>query len=82
MADDAAFGFEEASIEELQTSMASGSLTCRALTEAYLDRIETVDPALRSVMETNPQALEIADALDAERRSGRVRGALHGIPCS
>ena len=60
--------------------MASGSLTSRALTETYLARIETVDPALRSVLQTNPDALEIADALDAERRSGRVRGPLHGIP--
>ncbi|HKN81223.1 MAG TPA: amidase [Actinomycetota bacterium] len=80
MAGDAAFEFEEASIEELQASMASGSLTSRGLTEAYLERIEMVDAALRSVLETNPDALEIADTLDAERRSGRVRGALHGVP--
>src|SRR4249920_2537405 len=60
--------------------MASGSLTSRGLTEAYLERIEMVDAALRSVLETNPDALEIVDTLDAERRSGRVRGALHGVP--
>jgi amidase len=80
VAGDAAFGFEEASIQELRASMASGSPNSRGLTEAYLERIETVDAALRSVLETNPDALEIADALDGERRSGRVRGALHGIP--
>ena len=80
MADDEAFEIEEASVEALRASMASGSLTSRALTEAYLARIETIDPTLRSVLETNPHALEIADTLDAERRSGRVRGALHGIP--
>ena len=80
MARDATFEFEEASIEELRASMASGSLTARSLTEAYLERIEMLDPALRSVIETNSEALEIADTLDAERRSGRVRGALHGIP--
>ena len=80
MADDEAFEIEEASVEALQASMASGSLTSRALTEAYLARIETIDPTLRSVLETNPDALEIADTLDAERRSGHVRGALHGIP--
>ena len=80
MAGDGVFEFEEASIQELQTSMASGSITARGLTEAYLERIELVDAALRSVLETNPQALEIADTLDAERRSGRVRGPLHGIP--
>jgi amidase len=77
---EAAFEFEEASIEELRTSMASGSLTSRGLTEAYLERIEMMDAALRSVLETNPDALEMADTLDAERRSGHVRGALHGIP--
>jgi amidase len=80
VADDEAFEIEEASVEALQASMASGSLTSRALTEAYLARMETIDPTLRSVLETNPDALEIADTLDAERRSGRVRGALHGIP--
>jgi amidase len=80
VAGDAAFEFEEASIQELKDSMASGSLTARGLTEAYLQQIELVDAALRSVLETNPEALEIADALDGERRSGRVRGALHGIP--
>jgi amidase len=77
---EARFEFEEASIEQLRASMASGSLTSRGLTEAYLQRIETADAALRSVLETNPDALEIADTLDAERRAGRVRGALHGIP--
>ncbi|HKI28587.1 MAG TPA: amidase [Actinomycetota bacterium] len=80
MAGEATFVFEEASVEELRASMVSGSLTSRRLTEAYLQRIETADAALRSVLETNPEALEIADTLDAERRSGRVRGALHGIP--
>jgi amidase len=80
VAGEATFELEEASIEELRASMASGSLTSRGLTEAYLQRIETADAALRSVLETNPDALEIADTLDAERRSGRVRGALHGIP--
>jgi amidase len=80
VAGDAVFEFEEASIQGLQTSMASGSLTARGLTEAYLERIELVDAALHSVLETNPEALEIADTFDAERRSGRVRGPLHGIP--
>jgi amidase len=80
VADDAVFEFEEASIQELQTSMASGSLTARGLTKAYLERIGLVDAALHSVLETNPEALEIADTFDAERRSGRVRGPLHGIP--
>jgi amidase len=71
---------DETTVSEFQAEMASGSLTSRALTETYLARIETVDTALRSVLQTNPDALEIADALDAERRSGRVRGPIHGIP--
>ena len=63
--------------------MAAGTLTARALTQAYLDRIAAIDaagPTLRSVIEVNPSALSDADALDAERRAGRVRGPLHGIP--
>jgi amidase len=75
-----AFEVDEATVADLQTAMASGGLTSRALTETYLARIETHDPKLRSVLETNPEALEIADAMDAERRSGEVRGSLHGIP--
>ncbi|MEA3060162.1 MAG: amidase, partial [Sphingomonadales bacterium] len=74
---------EELTIEHLQTQMASGALTARQLAEAYLARIETIDragPTLRSIIETNPDALEIADALDRERAQGTVRGPLHGIP--
>lgn len=79
----AAFAFEEASIASLQQQMASGSLTSRALTQAYLDRISAVDdagPQLNAVIETNPDALKEAQALDAERKAGKVRGPLHGIP--
>jgi amidase len=75
-----AFEVDEATIADLQNAMAAGELTSRSLTETYLARIERVDPTLRSVRETNPDALEIADAMDAERRSDRVRGPLHGIP--
>jgi amidase len=63
--------------------MAAGSLTSRALTEAYLDRIARIDddgPRLNAVIELNPKAAADADALDAERRAGKVRGPLHGIP--
>ncbi len=73
----------EATIGELQQSMARGETTARQLVEWYLERIDAVDragPKLRSVVEVNPQALEIADRLDAERRDGKVRGPLHGIP--
>ncbi len=79
----AAFELEEATIAQLQDGMASGRYTSRRLVELYLQRIDEVDragPALRSFSETNPDALAIADALDAERRSGKRRGPLHGIP--
>ena len=74
---------EEASLADLQQRMRSGELTSRALTEAYLERIENIDrrgPSLRSVLETNPDALRIAEALDLERREKGPRGPLHGIP--
>ena len=74
---------DEVTIEQLQARMASGALTARQLVEAYLERIEAVDrggPRLRSIIEANPDALEIADALDRERADAHVRGPLHGIP--
>jgi len=80
---DRSFAFEEATIAELGGKLGSGELTARALAEAYLARIEAIDqngPTLRSVIEVNPDALAIADALDTERADGRVRGPLHGIP--
>jgi amidase len=63
--------------------MTAGTLTSHALTQAYLDRIATIDdagPMLGAVIEINPSALADADALDAERKAGKVRGPLHGIP--
>jgi amidase len=77
------FELEEATIVDLQAKMESGEQTARSLTEAYLARIETIDregPVLRALLEPNPDALEIADQLDRERRGGQVRGPLHGIP--
>lgn len=77
------FAFAEASIGQLQSRMASGALTSHALVQAYLDRIAAIDksgPTLNSVIEINPDALKIADALDAERKDGKIRGPLHGIP--
>ena len=79
----APFPLEEATAAQLQDWMASGRYTARQLTELYLRRIEEVDrngPALRSVIELNPDALSIADALDTERRTKGARGPLHGIP--
>ncbi len=79
----AAFRFEEATLEQLQAAMTRGELTSRALTEAYLDRIARLDrrgPELRHVIETNPEALKLAGELDDERRARGPRGPLHGVP--
>jgi amidase len=73
----------EHTIFELQALQQSGAQTARQLTEAYLARIEQIDrggPVINSVIELNPEALKIADAMDAERQAGKVRGPLHGIP--
>ena len=77
------FDIAETTIAALQTAMASGRLTAVALVEIYARRIAELDhagPMLRSVQELNPDAAAIARALDDERRAGRVRGPLHGIP--
>jgi amidase len=77
------FELEERTIAELQEGLQSGRWTARRLVELYLERIDIVDrrgPTLRSVIETNPDAFDIAEQLDSERASGNVRGPLHGIP--
>ena len=79
----APFEFEEAGILSLQQSMRSGALTSVVLAEKYLARIEQIDkggPKVNSVIELNPDAPAAARAMDEERRSGKVRGPLHGIP--
>jgi amidase len=72
--------FVEATIPQLQAMMASGELTSRGLTLGYLERIRALNPVLHAVIEVNPNATAIAAGLDSERRRGRVRGPLHGIP--
>ena len=72
--------FVEKTIPELQGMLASGQLTSRDLVLGYLRRIADLNPLLHAVIETNPQAVAIAAQLDNERRAGRVRGPLHGIP--
>ncbi len=82
-ADVPAFELDEVTLAELQKQMATGARSSRQVTEAYLQRIAALDrqgPELRSVIETNPEALEIAAALDTERRAKGARGPLHGIP--
>jgi amidase len=70
----------EVTIPQIQAKMKSGEWTSRRLVEMYLERIKEIDPKTRSVLELNPDALEIADQLDRERKKGRVRSPLHGIP--
>ncbi len=77
------FELEEATIADLQRAMAQGKRTSRSITEQYLERIGALDhrgPALHHLIETNPDALSIADQMDRERRSRGPRSALHGIP--
>jgi amidase len=77
------FEFEEITLGQLADGMKSGKYTARSIAEHYLTRIEALDrqgPALHSVIEVNPDALSIADELDKERKEGKLRGSLHGIP--
>lgn len=78
-----AFELEELTIADLQKGMQSGRWTARKLVDRYLERIAAIDksgPGLNSVIEINPDARSIAEGLDRERKDGKVRGALHGIP--
>ncbi len=77
------FSVLEATFDDLQNAMASGQISSKQLTQIYLERIEAYDRSglkLNSVIETNPDALKIAEALDLERRSQGSRGPLHGVP--
>ena len=79
----APFALEETTLADLQAAMASGRMTAHSITQQYIDRIHALDrtgPTLRTVIEINPDALSIANTLDRERKAGRVRGPLHGIP--
>jgi amidase len=74
---------EEITLGKLQDGMASGRWTARSITEGYIGRIDALDkrgPAVNAIIELNPDALAIAEAMDRERKAGHVRGPLHGIP--
>ncbi len=78
-------GFElnEITISELQDKMAKGEYSSEKITQLYLQRIAAIDkkgPALNAVIELNPDAMTIAKAMDEERKAGKIRGPLHGIP--
>lgn len=70
----------EITIPQLQAQMKSGKLTARRLAEMYIERIKQIDTKTRSVIEINPDALTIADQMDKERKRGKLRSQLHGIP--
>ncbi|GAB4012036.1 amidase [Spirosoma migulaei] len=77
------FALNELTINELQQKMQSGEYTAEAITQLYLDRIQAIDkkgPRLNAVIELNPDALTIAKSMDQERKDGKLRGPMHGIP--
>ncbi len=74
------FSVVEATIPEMQQAMAEGRVTSRELVQQSLTRIATYEERLNAVLAVNAHALEQADALDRERKAGKVRGPLHGIP--
>lgn len=77
------FELEETTIDDLQKAMQSGKYSSKQITQLYLDRIQAIDksgPKLNSVIEVNPDAIVLATQMDEERKAGKVRGPLHGIP--
>jgi amidase len=77
------FELDEITLGALEEGLKSGKFTAHSLTEKYLERIEEIDkrgPGVNAVLEVNPDALAIADALDRERQTRGPRGPLHGIP--
>ena len=78
-----ALNLEEITIQELQSKMQSGEESSVSITKAYLERIKEIDkagPMLNSIIELNPESISIAEGLDLERKNGKIRGPLHGIP--
>ncbi len=71
---------EEATVASLHAAMTSGQTTAKKITQGYLARIAKIDKSINSIIELNPDALTIAEQMDRERKTGKVRGPLHGIP--
>jgi len=83
MSDASSVAALELTLADIATAYTDGRLTCRRLTQLYLDRISALDrqgPGLGAVLETNPRALDIAAELDRERQTHGPRGLLHGVP--
>lgn len=74
------FDVEEKTVLELQDALKTGKITSKQLVEIYLKRIKEIDPKLNSIIEINPDAVAIAERMDKERKSGKIRSPMHGIP--
>src|SRR5262249_11120531 len=77
------FELDEITLADLRAGMVSGKYTAQSLVEKYVSRIDAVDksgPSVNSVIELNPEAASIAADLDRERKAGKLRGPLHGVP--
>ncbi|KAK4455373.1 amidase [Podospora aff. communis PSN243] len=74
------FPLEEATIAQMQSAMSRGHLTTVQLVQCYLARTHQSQPYINSLLEVNPDVFTIASQLDAERKRGKIRGPLHGIP--
>ncbi len=70
----------EITISQLQEKMKSGEFSAKKIVGKYLERIKEIDPKINSIVEVNPDAVRIAEELDKERKAGKIRGSLHGIP--
>src|SRR3712207_3581634 len=66
------FELEEMTVSELQSAMRSGKMSAKEIAQKYLERISRVDKRINSIIETNPDALKIAETLDRERKSGKI----------
>ncbi len=75
-----AFELEEKTVAELQAAMQKGELSAAEIAKKYIDHIQSSDSRTNSVIEINPDAMQIAERLDAERKAGKTRGPMHGIP--
>lgn len=74
------FDVEEKTVLELQEAMRKGDITSKQLCEIYLNRIKQIDGKINSIIEVNPDALAIAEQIDTERQSGKIRSPMHGVP--
>jgi amidase len=74
------FELNEITVSELQNAMQTGKMSAREITQKYLERIGSIDKKINSIIEINPDALQIAEESDRERKAAKIRGTLHGIP--